>query len=80
MTERVVQAGAFREEPFLLVDVGARGGIEGYWKVFGDDIKVLAFEVDADECARLNAEAVNPQIRYFPFAVDRVVGTRAVLF
>ena len=39
MTEFLVQRGAFRKEPFIVADVGARGGVEAYWRVFGNDIK-----------------------------------------
>ncbi len=57
MTRELVAAGAFAADPMVVVDVGARGGVEWYWKVFGDHLQIIAFEPDADECARLNATA-----------------------
>ena len=55
MTRALVAAGAFADDPMVVVDVGARGGVEWYWQVFGDDVRIIAFEADAEEAARLNA-------------------------
>src|SRR5579862_950380 len=68
MTRRLVEAGAFAAAPLLVVDVGARGGIEWFWRVFGDAIRIIAFEPDAQECARLQAEAP-ANTTYLPVAL-----------
>lgn len=75
MTEFLVQKGAFRKEPFIVADVGARGGVEAYWQVFGNDIKIVGFELDPLECERLNAQG-DARVQYLPFALGRAVETR----
>src|SRR5438552_1812608 len=72
MTRHLVAAGAFRKDPLVVVDVGARGGVESYWQAFGEDLRVIAFEPDAEECARLNQGA----IRYLPFAISKDGGRK----
>ncbi|MEI7932838.1 MAG: FkbM family methyltransferase [Alphaproteobacteria bacterium] len=57
MTGHLVREGAFSADPLVIVDVGARGGVEEFWAVFGQDIKVVAFEPEPEEWARLNAGA-----------------------
>jgi FkbM family methyltransferase len=57
MTRALVAAGAFVDDPVVVVDVGARGGVEWYWKVFGDHVRIIAFEPDAEECTRQNESA-----------------------
>jgi len=76
MTAALVKAGAFRQQPFIVVDVGARGGVAPYWSVFGDDLRIIGFELDPDECRRL--EAIDPRTRYLPYALDRERGRRTV--
>jgi len=75
MTGRLVEAGAFAEDPLIVVDVGARGGIEWFWKAFGDGIRTIAFEPDSEECARLQA-AAEKNITYLPVALGSESGTR----
>lgn len=60
-----------------LVDVGARGGIHERWKPFRHYIEAYGFELDAGECARLNAAAQG--ITYLPVAVGAVDGELATL-
>lgn len=76
MTAALVEAGAFRERPFTVVDVGARGGVASCWSVFGGDLRIIGFELDAQECKRL--EAIDPRTRYLPYALDRQCGQRTV--
>ncbi len=75
MTEFFVLNGAFRKEPFVVADVGARGGVEAYWQVFGNDIRIVGFELDSEECERLNAQD-DPRVRYLPYALGRAAETR----
>ncbi len=74
MTARLVQEGAFDNDPVTVVDVGARGGIEGHWQAFGSRLRAIAFEPDKAECDRLNA--LNDGVTYLPFAVSRAGGVR----
>ncbi len=50
--------------PVILVDVGARGGIDARWK--GIPVRVIGFEPDPEECAKLN---VSPDEIYLPYAL-----------
>ena len=58
----------FREEPFVLVDVGALGGIPKHYEAFGDDMRVIAFEPNEEECRRLQAEG-DRRVTYLPFGL-----------
>lgn len=60
--------GLFRDKPFVLVDIGSRGGIERHWRVFGNDLRVLGFDADASECERLNRKN-NRYTKHFPYAL-----------
>ncbi|MFZ5779783.1 MAG: FkbM family methyltransferase [Pseudomonadota bacterium] len=77
MTTVLVAAGAFTDDPVVVVDVGARGGVEWHWKVFGDHVRIIAFEPDAEECARLNAKAER-NVTYMPAALGREDGPRTL--
>lgn len=78
MTKYIVERGLFRDSPVTIVDVGARWGFNAEWKVFGESLRVLCFEPDKEECARLNAEA-GPNVRYIPAALGRQAG-EAILY
>ena len=43
-TQYLVDAGAFSEDPFTLIDVGCRGGIHSRWQAFGDNLKAYAID------------------------------------
>lgn len=64
LTHHLVRAGLFGTNPFQLVDVGARGGIESKWAVFGESLKAIGFEPLVGEVERLNAQPSNPQVHY----------------
>lgn len=57
-------AGSLRFEDFSAVDIGCSGGIDPTWRVFGERLRVLAFDASLDECERLNQQENNPKIRY----------------
>ncbi|CAN5912058.1 hypothetical protein BH11PSE3_BH11PSE3_37600 [soil metagenome] len=77
MTRKLVEAGAFADDPVVVVDVGARGGVEWYWKVFGEHIRIIAFEADAEECARLNA-AGDRNVTFLAAALSGEAGPRTL--
>jgi FkbM family methyltransferase len=64
----VTETEIFRDDPFVIIDVGSRGGFNAEWRAFGDRAKIYGFEPDEVECARLNAEAA-PGITYLPWAL-----------
>jgi len=53
----VTDTRIFKDDPVVVVDVGARWGFNEEWKVFGDALRVYCFEPDKEECERLNASA-----------------------
>ena len=60
-------------DPIVLVDVGARGGLNMKWKPLEDVTRVIGFEPDAEECRRLNAQAhVNES--FLPVALSNTRG------
>lgn len=64
MTAHLVGQGVFNSEPFSLVDVGASGGIEPHWRIFGDSLQAIGFDPLAEEVARLNSIEPCPSVRY----------------
>ncbi|HEX7300700.1 MAG TPA: FkbM family methyltransferase [Solirubrobacteraceae bacterium] len=57
-----------RDEPVVLVDVGARGELEEPWRLMDPGaLRVIGFEPDGDECARL--AHTDPTRRYLPVAL-----------
>jgi FkbM family methyltransferase len=53
------------DEPFVLLDVGASGGIAPMWNAFRPHLRAFGFEPLLSECARLNA-ASDPGIEFVP--------------
>ena len=53
MTRHIASLRLFKDDPFVLMDIGAREGLKSHWEAFFPDIKVLAFELDPVEAARL---------------------------
>jgi FkbM family methyltransferase len=45
------------QDPFVVVDVGARWGIGERWASLAPALRVYGFDPDPEECARLNAKA-----------------------
>ncbi|CAN5459400.1 hypothetical protein BH09SUM1_BH09SUM1_30280 [soil metagenome] len=58
----------FEQEPVVLVDIGASGGLQPHWKPAQRHLKVIGFEPDKREFGRLAASAP-PWIRYFNTAL-----------
>ena len=61
----------FAIKPILLVDVGARWGVQRPWNNFPEaHLKYFGFDADRDECARLNASNQHgASVVYFPTAL-----------
>src|SRR6185503_3379482 len=66
----VEETTLLQEDPLIFIDVGARGGYNIEWKVFGDCLRVYCFEADEKECAKLNASAER-NIAYLPVALGK---------
>jgi FkbM family methyltransferase len=79
MTDYLVNtAKAFEAEPVIILDIGARGGFNKEWEVFGKQCHIFCFEPDQKECYQLNAEAPS-HVKYIPCAVGGRSGS-AVLY
>jgi FkbM family methyltransferase len=70
--DRAILSAAFadlvREDPVVLVDVGARGELEEPWRLMDPaTVQVVGFEPDEQECVRLARE--DPTRRYLPVAL-----------
>ncbi len=76
LTRFLAGAGVLAEGAFLVVDVGASGGVEGHWTALGRAVRHVAFEPDAAECARLNAANRDAGVVYYPYALAGRTGTR----
>lgn len=69
LTKRLVTDGMFRTEPVTVIDVGASGGIEQHWRIFGEQLVAVGFEPLVKECTRLNKTEHSQSVRYHPFFV-----------
>jgi FkbM family methyltransferase len=74
-TKSMVDNRAFKENPLIVVDVGARGGFADYWSIFADQINCIGFEPDAKECDLINNSPSNLNKRVYPFALHKTKGT-----
>jgi FkbM family methyltransferase len=59
-------------EHFVMMDVGARGGVSEQWAPITDLARVIGFEPDQDECNRLNAKGTG--MEFFPSALHSSLG------
>jgi len=76
-TKYLVDKKTFQVNPLTVVDVGARGGFESHWSSFSDQLRLIGFEPDVEECARLNQQS-SAHISYFPIALDQHPGKRTL--
>lgn len=75
-TQHLVASGAFASEPLVVVDIGARGGFEQHWSLYGDQVELIGFEADSEECERLNQQISNSRNRLFPIALHQNRGKK----
>jgi hypothetical protein len=70
MTKFLVnQQQAFSERPLLILDVGARGGFEDHWQIYGEQAIQIGFESDVEECNRLNQQSRHKNFKFYPVAL-----------
>jgi len=67
----VAMHGSIASKPFVLLDVGCRGGVHRVWKEFGPHLVAHGFDPAPGEAERLTAGEEHGGISYHP----RVVGT-----
>lgn len=56
--------GWLEAQPLSLLDVGASGGIDGFWNQFRPQLRAVGFDPLVNEVDRLKNAEVDPQIRY----------------
>src|SRR6185436_1775727 len=61
---RIVAERLWGDSDFFLIDVGASGGIDRHWSVFGDRLKAIGFEPLLDEAERLRQASAGSKISY----------------
>src|ERR1700687_5273006 len=70
MTSYLMEKKIFVDEPFCLVDVGASGGIDKVWDIFGFSFNAVGFEPLMTECERLNADKnKHENVTYYPYLI-----------
>jgi FkbM family methyltransferase len=67
-----------RDKPTIF-DVGARWNVNPRWRRFSEEVQLVGFEPDTEECSRLNSTRTEFSIRYYPVALGQAVGS-AVLY
>jgi len=75
-TKYLIEKKVFKNEPLVVVDVGARKGFEKHWNHYGDQIKLIGFEPNKDSYRECVEKKSNDQTTYYPYALDRHKGER----
>ncbi len=75
-TKHLVASRAFEQKPLTIVDVGARGGFERHWSLYGDQVKLIGFEADSEECKQLNQQVSNSGNCFSPIALHQNKGKK----
>ncbi|MBI4117375.1 MAG: FkbM family methyltransferase [Parcubacteria group bacterium] len=67
--------GYLRDNPLVIADIGAQGGIEPHWSHYGDAIYCIGFEPNQKECDKLN-KSVRPgqNFKFYPVALFKDKG------
>lgn len=79
LTNYLVDKHFFKSKPFITVDIGARGGVDPIWMLYGDQVKIIGFEPDAEECQRLNKHAALNQ-QFFPYMLYKQKESKTFYF
>ena len=72
LTHQLVQEQRFADNKVVLVDVGARAGIPEQWSMFKDQLHVVGFEPDVEECRALNEAKTEWSHSYYPYCLDSI--------
>ena len=75
-TRHLVARGELRNSPLCVVDVGARGGFEKHWSIYKNQVDLIGFELDREECIRLNKLEKNTHRTYYPIALHEKKGKK----
>lgn len=61
----------FADSPLTILDVGARGGSEQHWQIYGEQLYQIGLEPDLEECQKLNQELASFNYKFYPVALGR---------
>jgi FkbM family methyltransferase len=61
----------FSVDPVVILDIGARGGFQGLWANYDDQVRLVGFETDPKECERLNREKHSTREIFYPVAIGK---------
>jgi hypothetical protein len=64
MLRRLVEQRLLADDPLMLFDIGCALGIDPVWRFYGDALHAHGFEPQTDECAKLEMQEQNPNVRY----------------
>lgn len=64
LARRVIEQGLWGETPVFLLDVGASGGIDAAWSIFGARLRAIGFDPLVTEIERLNRLNELPGVKY----------------
>ncbi|MEK7507156.1 MAG: FkbM family methyltransferase [Patescibacteria group bacterium] len=78
LTKHLVASGIFQLSPLTVIEVGARGGFEKHWDLYGEQIRLVGFEADIGECERLNRQNQDRNRKYFPIGLSHRQGKRTL--
>lgn len=74
-TISLIKQKIFKDHPFIIIDVGARGGVDKVWNILEDQVHFIGFEPDKQECEKLNKGSDN-HFTYLPYALDHNQSTK----
>jgi FkbM family methyltransferase len=75
-TKDVVKQNLLKNHELVILEVGARGGVDKCWDSLGNEVKIYAFEPDREECIKLNEKNDKSNIKYIPIALAEKCGIR----
>lgn len=67
LLKRISQLRLFKDDPFIYLDVGCRGGVSEVWKTLNPDFIYYGIDPDAEEINRLTENESNPNYHYFNY-------------
>lgn len=75
-TKYLVKNEILKDNPLVVVDVGARGGLEYHWTNYGNVARFIGFEPDSQECKMLN-DSLSPESNshFYPVALYKDKGS-----
>lgn len=62
--DHLVAQGVLNDDPFVLIDAGCSGGIDGIWRHFGRNLVAHGFDPQKSECHRLQEKEGFPGVHY----------------